>query len=110
MRLPTPPLAVNDEQRWVLEKLLRSHTAPHRDVQRARVLLMAADGFASTRIAEEAQIAPAPVSGCGGRSAEVGLKEFSSVRPGRGRKRSIPREKVEEIVCLTLHETPAGET
>src|ERR1039458_9607827 len=48
MRLPTSPLAVSDEQRSVLEKLLRSHTAPYRDVQRARVLLMAADGFATT--------------------------------------------------------------
>ena len=34
-----------------LEKLIRSRTAPHRDVQRARALLMAADGFANTRIA-----------------------------------------------------------
>ena len=44
------------------------------------------------------------------RFAEDGLKDFSSVRPGRGRKPSIPAEKVEEIVRLTLHETPAGET
>src|SRR5665213_2170515 len=110
MRLPTPPLTVSDEQRSVLEKLLRSHTAPHRDVQRARVLLMASDGFASTRIAEEVQISSATVTRWRERFAQVGLKEFSSVRPGRGRKPSIAREKVEEIVRLTLHETPTGET
>jgi transposase len=110
MRLPSPPLAVSDEQRSVLEKLLRSHTAPHRDVQRARVLLMAADGFASTRIAEEVQISPTTVTRWRERFSQVGLKEFSSVRAGRGRKPSIAQEKVEEIVRLTLHETPAGET
>ena len=110
MRLPTPPLAVNDEQRWVLEKLLRSHTAPHRDVQRARVLLMAADGFAGTRIAEEVHVSPTTVTRWRERFLQVGLKEFSSVRPGRGRKPSIAQAKVEEIVELTLHETPAGET
>src|ERR1035441_3664202 len=110
MRLPIPPLAVSDEQRSVLEKLLRSHTAPHRDVQRARVLLMAADGFASTRIAQEVHVSPTTVNRWRERFSQVGLKEFSSVRPGRGRKPSIPREKVEEIVRLTLHETPAGET
>ena len=44
------------------------------------------------------------------RFAEDGLKDFSAVRPGRGRKPSIPAAKVEEIVRLTLHETPAGET
>ena len=110
MRLPSPPLAVSDEQRLVLEKLVRSQTAPHRDVQRARVLLMAADGFASTQIAEEVQVSPTTVTRWRERFSAVGLKEFSGVRPGRGRKPSIPREKVEEIVRLTLHETPPGET
>src|ERR1035437_10804872 len=108
MRLPTSPLAVSDEQRLVLEKLLRSHTAPFRDVQRARVLLMAADGFASTRIAQEVHVSPTTVNRWRERFSQVGLKEFSSVRPGRGRKPSIPASKVEEIVRLTLHETPNG--
>ena len=90
--------------------LIRSHTAPHRDVQRAMVLLMASDGFANTRIASEVGVAPMTVKAWRDRFAEGGLKDFSSVRPGRGRKPSIPPERVEEIVRLTLHETPAGET
>jgi hypothetical protein len=53
MRAPSPPLLVSDEQRAVLEKLYRSQVAAHRDVLRARALLMAADGFANTRIARE---------------------------------------------------------
>jgi transposase len=44
------------------------------------------------------------------RFADDGLKDFSSVRPGRGRKPSIAVEKVEEIVRLTLQETPPAET
>src|ERR1700680_3561069 len=104
MRLPTPPLVVSDEQRLVLEKLMRAHTAPDRDVQRARVLLMAADGFASTRIAKEVDVSPATVTRWHERFGREGLKASSAVRPGRGRKPSIPPEKIEEIV----HETPAG--
>jgi transposase len=38
------------------------------------------------------------------------LKNFSAVRSGRGRRASIPAAKVEEIVRLTSHETPPGET
>jgi transposase len=110
MRSPTAPLPVTDEQRSVLEKLIRSQTAPHRDVQRARVLLMAADGFANTRIAKEVGVAPMTVKAWRERFSEGGLKEFSVVRPGRGRRPSIPPAKVEEIVRLTLHETPPGET
>jgi transposase len=110
MRSPTAPLPVSDEQRQVLEKLIRSHAAPHRDVQRARVLLMACDGFANTRIAESVGVSAATVMNWRERFAEDGLKQFSTVRPGRGRKPSIPAEKVEEIVKLTLHEKPVGET
>ena len=110
MRSPTAPLPVSDEQRQVLEKLIRSHTAPHRDVRRARVLLMACDGFANTRIAESVGVSAATVMNWRERFAQDGLKQFSTVRPGRGRKPSIPAEKVEEIVKLTLHEKPVGET
>jgi transposase len=110
MRSPTPPLPVTDQQRSVLEKLIRSHTAPHRDVQRARVLLMASDGFANTRIASAVGVAPMTVRAWRERFADVGLKDFSTVRPGRGRKPSIPQQTIDEIVRLTLHETPPGET
>jgi transposase len=110
MRSPTAPLAITDQQRTVLEKLIRSHTAPHRDVQRARVVLMASDGFANTRIASEVGVAPMTVKAWRERFAESGLKDFSAVRPGRGRKPSIPDRQVEEIVRLTLTQTPPGET
>jgi transposase len=110
MRAATPALTVTDEQRSVLEKLIRSRTAPHRDVLRARALLMAADGFATTRIASEVQVAPATVANWRERFLDDGLKHFSAVRTGRGRKPSIPSGKVEEIVRLTLQETPPGET
>jgi transposase len=99
-----------DEQRAVLEKLIRSHTAPHRDVQRAEALLMASDGFANTRIAREVGVSPTTVSNWRARFGEDGLKDFSSVKPGRGRKPSIPTSKVEEIVRLTVQETPEGQT
>jgi transposase len=110
MRSPAPPLPVTDEQRSVLEKLMRSQTVPHRDVQRATALVMASDGFANTRIASEVGVSPTTVVNWRERFVEDGLKGFSSVRPGRGRKPSIPPVKVEEIARLTLQETPRGET
>jgi transposase len=110
MRSPTAPLSVTDEQRSVLEKLIRSHTAPHRDVQRARVLVMASDGFANTRIASEVGVAPMTVKAWRDRFSTDGFRDFSAVRPGRGRRPSIPAAKIERVVRLTLHETPPGET
>jgi transposase len=110
MRAPTAPLPVTDEQRLVLERLYRSQVAAHRDVQRARALLMASDGFANTRIAKEVGVSPATVVAWRERFVAEGLNASSVVRPGRGRKPSIAAEKVEAIVEATLHETPPGET
>jgi len=94
----------------VLKRLSVSRTAAHRDVQRASVLLMAGEGVASTRIAAQVGVSPATVDAWRERFVAEGLKAFSGVRPGRGRKPSIPAEKVAEIVHATLHEKPVGET
>jgi len=110
MRPPAPPLVISEEQREVLQRLSVSRTAAHRDVQRASVLLLAGEGMATTRIAAQVGVSPATVDAWRGRFASEGLKAFSGVRPGRGRKPSIPAEKVAAIVQATLHEKPAGET
>lgn len=44
------------------------------------------------------------------RLEEDGLIGFGEVAAGRGRKPSISDEKVAEIVDLTLHSTPEGQT
>ena len=110
MRPPTPRLVISDEQREVLERLSVSRVAAHRDVQRASVLLLASEGAAVTAIAARAGVSPATVAAWRERFVLEGLKAFSGVRPGRGRKPSIPPEKIAEIVHATLHEKPAGET
>jgi transposase len=97
-------------QREVLEKLARSAAAPHREVTRARALLLAADGLASTAVAARAGVSPASVAAWRERFAAEGLGKLGKVRAGRGRKPSISVEKVEAIVHATLHETPPGQT
>ncbi len=110
MRSPTAAMPLAEGQRDVLEKLARSHTAKHRDVQRARALLLAADGVANTRIGADLGVSPTTVSNWRERFATDGLKGIGVVREGRGRKPSIPPEKVQAIVHATLHEKPPGET
>jgi transposase len=102
------PLA--ESQREVLHKLSRSRSAKHRDVQRAQALLLAFDGVANTRIGTEVGVSPTTVANWRRRFAEDGLGAFGPVRQGRGRKPSIPAEKIEAIVHATLHEKPPSET
>ena len=97
-------------KREILEVLSRSATAPHREVVRAQALLLAAEGVANTAIAKRLGVSPASVTTWRERFATEGLSKLCEVREGRGRKASIPQEKVDEIVRLTQQEKPAGQT
>jgi transposase len=110
MHPPAPLLEMSEGQRKTLETVSRSHTAPVREVNRARVLLLAADGVANTAIAERVGVSVSTVRAWRDRFAEDGLAKLGRVAKGRGRKASIPPEKIEEIVRLTLHERPPGAT
>ena len=101
---------MTDGQRGVLETLVRSHTAEVRQVLRARVLLLAAEGVSNVEIAERCGVSRPTVLAWRGQFEVEGLMRFGQVAKGRGRKASIPAEKVAEIVELTLHHKPEGET
>jgi hypothetical protein len=51
MNKTAAPLVMSSGQREALTVLARSSTAAHREVKRAKVLLMAADGVANSKIA-----------------------------------------------------------
>jgi transposase len=101
---------MSDAQREILERLAKSQTAAHREVTRAKALLLAADGLASTAVAYEVGVSPSSVVAWRSRFAEEGLAKLGRVRPGRGRKPQIPAEKIDEIVRLTQESKPEGET
>ncbi|KAA8957677.1 MAG: helix-turn-helix domain-containing protein [Mycobacterium sp.] len=87
MRRAVPAMLVSPGQREVLESVARSTSAPHREVVRARALLMAADGLANTAFARTLSVSPASVSGWPARFAEEGLVKFAQVREWRGGRR-----------------------
>jgi transposase len=103
-------LRLTDGQREVLETLVRSRTSEHRLVQRARVLLLAADGVSNVEIAEASGVSRPTVLAWRAQFEGDGLTRFGQVAKGRGRKASISAEKVAEIVELTLHHKPDGAT
>ena len=103
-------LKLAEGQRSTLEILTKSTTAPFREVVRARALLLAVDGVASTRIAEQVGVSAMTVRAWRSRFASEGLATFGQVHKGRGRKPSIPAEKVDAIVKATLQDKPRGET
>jgi transposase len=101
---------MDEGQRAILDKLAKSQSAPHREVARAKALLLATEGVANTAIAAQLQVSPASVTAWRARFVTEGVAKIGRVRAGRGRKPTIPKETVDEIVRLTQESTPVGET
>ncbi|MCL4449453.1 MAG: IS630 family transposase [Actinobacteria bacterium] len=110
MHAPSAPLEISNSQLLVLKKLSKSPSAPHREVTYAKALLLASQGLANTAIGAKLSVSPTSVSTWRKRFSEDGLVNFGKVKPGRGRRASIPESKIEEIVKLTQESTPEGET
>jgi transposase len=82
MRLP--PLVVSDEDRDELGSWVRSRTIDHRYAQRARIVLLAADGDSNRAIGETVGMHYNQVSVWRSRYAEFGIDGlFDEERPGR---------------------------
>jgi transposase len=107
---PAAPLVLDPGQRELLESLAKSRTAEHRVVQRAQVLLHAADGMSNADIAILAGVTRPTVRAWRAGFVTRGLSDLGKVAPGRGRKASIPQETIDRIVELTLHHKPVGAT
>src|SRR5215210_7124637 len=91
------PMALLLEERQQLEAIVAAPSNPHRMVREARGLLMAADGVANAVIAERLAVSRSTVLGWRKQFVEDGVRGVGRVRPGRGRKPTIPAEKIDEI-------------
>jgi len=103
-------MPLTDSQREILETLSRSRAAPHREVQRARALLLAGQGWANSRIASQVGVSGSTVTAWRARFVEQGLVKFGQVAKGRGRKPVLSEAKIAEIVRATQESTPPGQT
>ena len=85
--------------RKVLEARCRAPTTAQRDVKRARIVLLAAEGRSTRSIAEQVGVQPRIVSNWRRRFAEHGLGGLKG-RPGRARSRSSKATNKRILVLL----------
>ena len=99
-----------EEERKNLERIVRSPTCALREVRRARVVLLAADGWTNDRIAKRLEMGINTVGLWRRRFVEEGADGLGRDRPGRGRKPVILKDKTDEVVRMTTMEKPPGRT
>jgi len=104
------PLAISDEQQRTLQAWIAARNTPQKVVFRSRIVLMAAEGKANRRIAQELQTSRPTVILWRQRFAEGGPVALTEEAPGRGRKARISTGKIKQIVEATLQTKPRAAT
>src|SRR5512140_3139792 len=104
------PITLSSEQRSLLEQQSRARSLPARQVERARIVLRAADGLQNQAIAAELGITPEKVARWRERFLNGGLAALEKDAPRRARPRTVSSSKVKQIVQKTTREKPSAAT
>lgn len=106
-----PPLSLTDEQRRQLSAAASSRTASVRFAQRARMILLAADGRQDIQIAAQVGVQRQAVARWRRRFLDAGVEGIAKDAPRGGRRRTARSDdKVRAIVARTTQTTPADAT
>lgn len=104
------PIELNPEQRAALERLARQRSLSARLVERARIVLRAADGQQNQQIATQMGIMPEKAARWRNRFLEGGIAALEKDAPRPGRTRAITDRRVKKVVEMTLHQKPGNAT
>ena len=105
MAIPTRRIRLRRGDRERLEEWVRTRTIPQRQVERARIVLGAADGRSSYELAAELQVSRPTIQRWLDRYEADGLSGLED-RPRSGRPRTVTPEVAAEVVAKTTQEKP----
>jgi len=100
-------ISLTDEQTLQLRRYARGRTVERRLAERARIILLAAEGRENLAIAAELQISRHTVARWRNRFLKLGISGMERDAPRPGRTRTLDAE---EIVRKTTQEKPANAT
>ncbi len=101
---------LNAEHRQGLERMARARSMPARLVERARIVLLAADGLENKQIAQRMNMTPEKAARWRNRFLAGGIAALEKDAPRPGRTRTITERKVKRVVEMTLHNKPTHAT
>lgn len=105
------PVILSDSQRTELQAAAHSRTVSVRFAQRARMILLAADGMQDKQIAAEVGVRRQSVALWRGRFLELGIDGIAKDAPRGGRGRTArSQDKVHAIINRTTQTTPPDAT
>src|SRR5258708_15980501 len=100
------PVTLNPEQRRDLEQLSRARSLSARWVERARIVLRAADGLQDRQIAEQLDVTPEKAARWRNRFLDCGLTALQKDAPRPGSTLTIINTHVKHVIEKTTPEKP----
>lgn len=104
------PVELNSEVRKAVERLARGRSLPARVVERAHIVLRAADGLQDKEIAQELGVTPEKVARWRNRLLDGGIAALQKDASRPGRTRTITDDQVKRVVDMTIGHKPANAT
>src|SRR5438132_1970549 len=105
-----PAITLNPDQRAALEQRARSRSLPARVVERARIVLLAAEGRQDKEIATTMKITAKKVSRWRRRFLSLGMAGLERDAPRPGRSPKITASFVRHVVRMTTCQKPHNAT
>jgi transposase len=110
MSRKAPPIVLSAAERATLDTWRHARRLPHRQVIRAQIVTLAADGMDSQDIAQALGVSRPTVQLWRQRFLALRLAGLEQDAPRPGRKPRLSAEKIKAVVEATLHSTPANAT
>jgi transposase len=105
-----PTVQLSNEQRQTVEQWARGRSLPARQVERARIILLAAEGKQDLEIAAELRITNQQAARWRKRFLQAGLAALEKDAPRPGRTPSISNVTVQRVIRMTTQEKPQNAT
>lgn len=105
-----PSVVIDSSQKAILEQWARSRSLPARQVERAQIMLLAAEGNTDLEIADQLGIGNHKVARWRKRFLKLGLSGLEKDASRRGRKPAIPVSVKLEVIHKTTQCSPANAT
>lgn len=110
MWIAASPLLISEQEQRILQRLERSPSTPQGIALRVRIVLSASEGLANHLIAKRLSTSRPTVLLWRKRFVKMGSTGLLHIEEGRGRKKEIQKERIEEIIHDTLYTTPKDAT
>jgi transposase len=103
-------ITLNEAERAELQCWIRRGSTPHKQVQRAKMIVLSAEGLPSSEIVRRVGVSYPTLTRWRERFVQAGIEGLRRDKTRRPGKAPVPQSKINEVLTLTTTGCPVGAT